>query len=79
MFQSLTGSLSSLVKNLQGRAHLNRENIQESMQEIRNTLLEADAGYDFSKSNEDVVSGIKEFAFDSADLAAAMLGGPGIS
>ena len=56
MFQSLTGSLSSLVKNLQGRAHLNRENIQESMQEIRNTLLEADAGYDAVQSFLDQVA-----------------------
>jgi len=50
MFQSLTGSLSSLIKNLQGRSHLNQDNIQASMQEIRNALLEADAGYDAVQS-----------------------------
>lgn len=50
-----------------------------SQEELNSMVDEADAGYDFSKSNEDVVSGIKEFAFDSADLAAAMLGGSGIS
>jgi signal recognition particle subunit SRP54 len=50
MFESLTGSLSSLVKNLQGRGHLTRDNIQESMQEVRNALIEADAGYDAVQS-----------------------------
>ena len=56
MFQSLTGSLSSLIKNLQGRSHLNQDNIQASMQEIRNALLEADAGYDAVQSFLDQVA-----------------------
>lgn len=50
-----------------------------SQEDLNSMVDEADANYDFSKSNKDVVSGIKEFAFDSADLAAAMLGGSGIS
>ena len=50
-----------------------------SQEELNSMVDEADADYDFSKSNKDVVSSIKEFAFDSADLAVAMLGGSGIS
>ncbi len=50
-----------------------------SQEELNSMVDEADADYDFSQSAKDVVSGIKEFAFDSADLAAAMLGGSGIS
>ena len=50
MFDSLTENLGSLVKNLQGRAQLNQENIRESMLEVRNALLEADAGYDAVES-----------------------------
>jgi len=50
MFENLTESLGSFAKNLQGRAKLNQENILESMQEVRDALLEADAGYEAVES-----------------------------
>lgn len=46
MFKNLSGRLSSVVKNLSGRARLTEENIDETLREVRVALLEADVGLD---------------------------------
>lgn len=42
MFQQLSTRLSETIRKLSGKAHLSEENIQESLQEVRVALLEAD-------------------------------------
>ncbi|BBL71480.1 signal recognition particle protein [Methylogaea oryzae] len=42
MFDNLTQRLSSTLKNIRGQGRLTEENIQESLREIRMSLLEAD-------------------------------------
>lgn len=42
MFESLTERLSRTLRNLTGKSKLSEENIQESLQEVRTSLLEAD-------------------------------------
>ncbi|TAN47237.1 MAG: signal recognition particle protein [Methylococcaceae bacterium] len=42
MFDNLTQRLSSTLKNIRGQGRLSEDNIQESLREIRQSLLEAD-------------------------------------
>ena len=42
MFESLTERLSATLGNLTGKARLTDENIQETLREVRQALLEAD-------------------------------------
>lgn len=42
MFNQLTQKLSGLVHSFRGKTQLTEENIQESLQEVRNALIEAD-------------------------------------
>ncbi len=46
MFGNLTGKFQSIFRDLTGRGVLTESNIRESMEEIRNALLEADVNYD---------------------------------
>lgn len=42
MFSSLSGRLTGVIKNIMGQGRITKENIQESLDAIRNALLEAD-------------------------------------
>ena len=42
MFNQLGERLTEIVKKLRGHGHLTEENIQESLREVRHSLLEAD-------------------------------------
>ncbi len=57
MFDSLTGSLQKIFKNLRGYGKLSEKNIQETMREVRLALLEADVHYQVAK---DFIKRVKE-------------------
>lgn len=42
MFDSITGRLSGVIKNLRGQARLTESNVQDALREVRMALLEAD-------------------------------------
>ncbi len=42
MFENLTERLSKTLRNITGKGKLSAENIQETLTEVRNSLLEAD-------------------------------------
>lgn len=46
MFNNLTNKFQGIFRNLTGRGRLTESNIQESMEEIRMALLDADVNYD---------------------------------
>ena len=50
MFESLTQRLSATIDQLRGRGRLTEENIQDTLREIRRTLLEADVALDATKT-----------------------------
>ena len=45
MFDFLSGKFSSLFNKLTGKSHLSEQNIQESIEQIKESLLEADVPY----------------------------------
>ncbi len=49
MFENLTDRLEGVFKKLRGHGKLTEENIQESMQEVRTALLEADVNFNVVK------------------------------
>jgi signal recognition particle subunit SRP54 len=55
MFDRLTSSLSSALKNLSGRGHLSEDNISETVREVRLALLDADVALPVVKSFTDAV------------------------
>lgn len=50
MFQQLTDKLNSTLKNIRGLGKLTAKNIEDTLQELRNTLLEADVALPVVKS-----------------------------
>ena len=42
MFENLTDRLSNTLKSLRGQGRLSEQNIQDSLREVRQALLEAD-------------------------------------
>jgi signal recognition particle subunit SRP54 len=50
MFESLTGKLSQIFKDLRGYGKLSENNIKDALREIRITLLEADVNFKVVKS-----------------------------
>ena len=46
MFDQLSEKFSSMFRNLSGRGRISESNVRESMQQVRNALLEADVHYD---------------------------------
>ncbi len=49
MFDTLSGSLQKIFKNLRGYGKLNERNIKDAMREVRMALLEADVHYEVVK------------------------------
>ena len=49
MFDSLTDKLDNVFKKLRGAGRLSEKNIQDSMREVRQALLEADVNYKVAK------------------------------
>ncbi len=46
MFENLTESFSTLLRNLSGRGRISEQNVRAAMDDIRNALLEADVHYE---------------------------------
>lgn len=65
MFDTLTGRLSDIFRDLRGRGHLNEADVDKAMREIRMALLEADVNY---KVVKDFVSKVKDKAIGEAVL-----------
>lgn len=56
MFDSLSGKLTSAIRNLSGRGKISESNVREAMEEVRRALLEADVHVDVvSEFCEEVV------------------------
>jgi signal recognition particle subunit SRP54 len=56
MFENLTDRLEGVFKKLRGHGKLTEDNIQESMQEVRTALLEADVNFNVVKQFVAVVT-----------------------
>src|SRR5437588_3607847 len=56
MFDSLSGKLQSVFKNLRGLGKISEENIGESLREVRMALLDADVNF---KVARDFIEGVK--------------------
>ena len=67
MFESLTGKLERVWKNLRGEGKLTPENIQQSMKDIRTALLEADVNVNVVKQ---LVERIQEKALGQEVMTA---------
>ncbi len=50
MFETLTGKLQEVFKNLRGYGKLSEANIADALREVRIALLEADVNYDVAKN-----------------------------
>lgn len=50
MFDTLTGSLQKIFKNLRGYGKLNERNVQDALREVRLALLEADVHFEVVRS-----------------------------
>jgi signal recognition particle subunit SRP54 len=46
MFDTLSGKLTSAIRNLSGRGKINESNVREAMEDVRRALLEADVHVD---------------------------------
>ena len=46
MFDTLSGKVTSAIRNLSGRGKISESNVRESMEEVRRALLEADVHVD---------------------------------
>mgnify|MGYP006450179675 FL=1 len=46
MFDTLSGKLTSAIRNLSGRGRISETNVREAMEEVRRALLEADVHVD---------------------------------
>ncbi len=57
MFEELTEKFEQIFKKLRGQGKLKEKNIEESMREVRRTLLEADVNYKIAK---DFIKNVKE-------------------
>lgn len=57
MFDTLSGSLQKIFKDLRGYGKLNERNIKDAMREVRMALLEADVHYEVVK---DFISRVRE-------------------
>lgn len=57
MFDSLSGSLQKIFKNLRGYGKLSEKNIKDALREVRLALLEADVHYQVTK---DFINRVKE-------------------
>src|SRR5258708_35677973 len=56
MFDSLSGKLQNVFKNLRGLGKISEENIGESLREVRMALLDADVNF---KVARDFIEGVK--------------------
>lgn len=59
MFENLTDRLSRTLRNITGKGKLSEENIQEALQEVRKSLLEADVALSVVT---EFIDGVKELA-----------------
>ena len=57
MFDKFSSSLQKIFKNLRGYGKLSERNIQDSLREIRMTLLEADVNFQVAR---DFIAKVKE-------------------
>ena len=46
MFDTLSGKVTSAIRNLSGRGKISESNVREAMEEVRRALLEADVHLD---------------------------------
>jgi len=67
MFDTLTGRLSGILKQLRGEARLSESNIQDAMREVRVAMLEADVALPVAR---DFVARVREKALGQDVLAS---------
>lgn len=71
MFNQLTESLESTLKNLRGQGKLSEENIAEALREVRRAFLEADVNFNVTR---DFVKAVKEKALGQDVLTSVTPG-----
>jgi signal recognition particle subunit SRP54 len=71
MFDALTASLESTLKNLRGQGRLSEENVAASLREVRRAFLAADVNFNVTR---DFVQAVKEKALGQNVLTAVSPG-----